>query len=120
VQGDRAFSRNDASLAFTTPGYAIHHTACVFWAALYRLLRRHRHERHAGHPLIDAGVTAALAYGVDYALTPARFTPGYERRLGPLALMLSYGGLALGLAASEWVTGRRSTRTTRAARPGLR
>jgi hypothetical protein len=41
---------------------------------------------------------AALAYFVDYRLTPRRLTPGYERRLSGRALLAVYASLAAGLA----------------------
>jgi hypothetical protein len=41
---------------------------------------------------------AAVAYFVDYRLTPRRLMPGYERRISGRSLLAVYASLAAGLA----------------------
>jgi hypothetical protein len=99
VHGEAAFDRGAPSLAHTGVGLLLHGMATLTWAAVFTALQRHRNEPHARPSAwVDAGVTAALAYGVDYALTPRRFTPGYERHLHAGGMWATYGALALGLA----------------------
>jgi hypothetical protein len=49
--------------------------------------------------LRKAALISALAAGVDYGLTPRRLTPGWENVLSKPAMALTYGAMALGLAA---------------------
>lgn len=42
---------------------------------------------------------SAVAYVVDFTITPKRFTPGYEHRLDGKGMLGVYAALALGFAA---------------------
>lgn len=100
--GDRATHVDGASLRHTLAGYAIHHAASVFWATLYE---KYFADEGGAKPwpavLRDAGLVAAVAAFVDFELTPRRLTPGFERRLSPLALAGVYAAFAGGLAAGS-------------------
>jgi hypothetical protein len=56
--------------------------------------------------LEQAAVTAAAACFVDYRMTPHRFTPGFEHRLGRGQMAWVYGCFALGLAAGTLLSMR--------------
>ena len=101
VRGNHAPWRNDLSWKYTGTG-ALLNTAAVFsWAAVYAVLRGRRTRTDFPRAVTAGVATSALAYVIDYHLVPARFTPGFERRLPDRSLGLIYAALALGLAASE-------------------
>lgn len=91
-----ALRADEPSLRHTGVGLATHHAASMLWGAVYAIGRQvvqpHRPPGAAG-----AIATSALAWFVDFKLTPARFTPGFEHRLSKPALLAVYGVIALGL-----------------------
>jgi hypothetical protein len=93
-----ALRRNDPSLKHTATGAVVHYGSSVLWAAAYQWLRRRRQRPTAFNAAVDAAAVTALAATVDLALTPERFTPGFERRLSKPSLTLVYAGFAAGLA----------------------
>lgn len=97
VWGDHALQQDGLSLRYTALGVLIHQASAVMWGVLYeRYLARPRPS-----PLLelrDAAVATAAAATVDFALTPKRFTPGFERRLSVASLVLVYAGFAAGVA----------------------
>lgn len=98
--GDEALRREQADLAHTAAGYATHHAAATFWAMLYAAVASHKPALRSTPGLVlGAAATSATAYLVDFKLTPHRFTPGYEHRLSPNALLAVHAALAIGLAA---------------------
>lgn len=94
IWGRHAPSMRGFSVRYTIVGYAIHHLAATFWAALFEGARR---RRDAVVPL--AVGTAAIANVVDYKLTPKRLQPGYERQISRGSLAMAYVAFAAGLAA---------------------
>ncbi|HZH42932.1 MAG TPA: hypothetical protein VEY50_02445 [Lysobacter sp.] len=107
--GERAMHRHTPSARHTAVGYAIHHASAVFWATAFErlLLRR---PPTATRATATAAAVSALAYAVDYGLTPKRLTPGFERHLGGRSLLLTYGAIAAGLAVTALVRQRRGHR----------
>jgi hypothetical protein len=95
----QALRANRPSLRHTLAGYLIHHGASVFWGTLHALAWGCRpRAKQPGPALAGAATTAAVAYFVDYRLTPQRLTPGFEHRLSTGALVAVYACFALGLA----------------------
>lgn len=80
----------------TLVGFATHHAASVFWAAIFDAVRLARPRRSV---LRDAVGVSALAAFVDYAVVPKRLTPGWEKVVSPLAIGIAYGAMAFALAA---------------------
>lgn len=100
VWGERAAYRRRATLRHTLVGYVIHHLMSIFWATLHeRLAPRHRSHSPAER-VLTAAATAAVAWFVDYHLTPRRLRPGFEKQLGGKSLFVVYTAFALGLAAA--------------------
>ena len=109
LHGPEAAAVTRADLTHTAVGYATHHTATIFWAALFDM--RPRSQETAPRVIRNAAAMAAIAAGVDYLATPKRFTPGWELVLTKRSMAWTYvalaAGLALGVAASDR-SGRRS------------
>nr|WP_145548284.1 hypothetical protein [Variovorax boronicumulans] len=113
--GDEALHHDRADLAHTATGYATHHATSVFWAGLFALAcRRQPGLREGQGALLGSAATSALACFVDFALTPRRFTPGFEHRLSRPALAGVYAAFALGL----WLGTRAVQRPGDARPPG--
>lgn len=99
--GDDALHLHKADLVHTAAGYATHPVAATVWATLYAALASSRPALRSTPGLaLGAAATSAIAYLVDFRLTPHRFTPGYEQRLSTEALLAVHAALAIGLAAS--------------------
>lgn len=94
-----ALVANGPSARHTLAGYLIHHAASVWWATLHAKAwgTRARAKRPAA-ALVGAAAASAVACFVDLVVTPRRFTPGFEHRLSPDALLGVYACFALGLA----------------------
>lgn len=104
--GDRALVEDRATLRHTGVGLATQHAAAIFWATLYSALHGHRAEAKRLPDAIAGGIaTSALAYVVDYTITPRRFTPGYEHRLDGRGMLVVYGALAAGFALGALALG---------------
>lgn len=109
LHGARALRRlNTADVRHTALGAAVHAGSSVLWAAIYdeAVCRREPPPSPAGLVAGAAGI-AALAAATDYALVPARQSPGVERQMSQRSRVLTYAlfatGLALGgLAARRW------------------
>lgn len=83
----------------TILGYLIHHAASVWWGTLHAKAWGTRvRAKRPGPALAGAAAAATVACFVDLAVTPRRFTPGFEHRLSPGALLGVYAWFALGLA----------------------
>lgn len=91
--GEEALRANGWSMRHTGVGVLTHQAAGIFWGCLHAA-RAHSRE----HPLAEAVLSTAIVAFVDFALTPRRLTPGFERRLSPNALAWIFGAFALGLA----------------------
>jgi hypothetical protein len=83
----------------TLVGYLTQHAASIFWATLYARVFGHRPEAKRLPEAIAGGIaTSAVAYVVDYTITPKRLTPGYEHRLDGRGMFAAYAALAAGFA----------------------
>jgi hypothetical protein len=88
----------------TVTGYAIHHVASVFWAALLSAFLRYRPQMNTLPRTVAACfATSAIAALVDFKVAPKRLTPGFEHRLSRKALFLTYGVFAVGLALGSLI-----------------
>jgi hypothetical protein len=98
--GDESLQRDRPSWRHTLVGYLTQHAASVMWATLYARVYGHRPEAKRLPNAIAGGIaTSAVAYVVDYTITPKRLTPGYEHRLDGKGMLAVYAVLALGFAA---------------------
>lgn len=98
LYGPEAAHFTGFDLAHTVVGAVIHVAACFFWAGVAVLMLR---GVQRGNMALAAGAglaTAALAGVVDYALMPARLTPGWELVLPPAGVMAGLVALGVGLA----------------------
>ena len=83
----------------TLVGYLTQHAASVLWAMLYARVVGHRAEAKRLPNAIAGGIAlSAVAYVVDYTVTPKRLTPGYEHRLDGRGMFAVYAALAAGFA----------------------
>ena len=107
IWGQHSAYRRSASWR-TVASYSIHHLVSIGWAAV--------HEKHVasltqGKPLavrlIGAGITSAIACGVDYGVAKGRMQPGFDKQLTRLSLLLVYSAFAVGLALPTRSGGRR-------------
>ena len=96
--GEQAASFRGADLTHTAVGYATHHAATVFWAALFERWVGARRPAGALALMPDALVLSAIAAAVDYGATPKRFTPGWEFVLSKRSMAIAYLAMAAGLA----------------------
>ena len=107
--GDRAFRQQGPDVMHTVVGYATHHSASIFWAALLAwYLQRHPQRSSPAQLAVASAATSAIACLVDFRFTPDRLTPGYEHRLSRKALAATYAVFAVGLALGALLTTRRS------------
>lgn len=107
VWGDVALRKNRPSLRYTLPGVALHVGSALFWGVLYEKFIAPPASAGPTAALRNAGLATAGAALVDLRLVPARLTPGFERRLTPVGLLLTYGAFALGLAAGGFAAAQR-------------
>jgi hypothetical protein len=105
IWGDRALGKDGGSWRYTALGLLIHQASAVMWGVLY--------ERYVARPratevlqVRDAIVATAAAATVDFALTPKRFTPGFERRLSGAGLVFVYAAFAAGIALGDHLVRR--------------
>ena len=92
----------------TLTGALTQTAASVFWATLYAAAVGHRPQAKRWPAAVAGGIaTSAVAYVIDYTITPKRFTPGYEHRLDGKGLLLAYGALAAGFALGAMLLSRR-------------
>jgi len=105
--GDRAGRSRRLDLPHTLGGYATHHAASMFWAAIFEAVRRHRPN---SAPLGHAVAISALAALVDYGVVPKRLTPGWEKVVTPRSIAIAYAVMALALTATCSRSERRNRR----------
>ena len=101
VKDDHGAHRNFVrgfSLKSTVPGYPIHHAMSVFWAVVFERLRPAGDS--AAGTTAAAGLTAAIAYNVDFGVVPTRLSPGFQSTLSQRCLYATYAGFGLALAAT--------------------
>jgi hypothetical protein len=117
--GPRAYRVDQASAGHTVAGLAVHQASALFWGALYEaLIANLRGDAGAdgvfvaARPPTTADATAAaaivtaLAAYTDLRVVPPRLSPGFEHRISPGSVALTYlafaGGLALtGIAMTK-------------------
>jgi hypothetical protein len=112
--GEAEAYRRHFSMRNTVIGYVIHHLASTMWAGINERLYSGRHSPSSpAQRLAAAAATTALAYVVDYKLTPRRFRPGFKKHLDGGALTLVY--VAFGIGMSLWPLLRSDERSRRRA-----
>jgi hypothetical protein len=103
--GNKAASKDDVDGKHTAAGAAINAGAMYAWSfvlegAFGKWVRRGEDVgAKIGRAAVAGAAVSALAYVTDYYVVPKRFTPGFEKRLSPMALATTYGVLAASLAA---------------------
>ena len=99
--GRRALTKTSLTLRYTLVGYGVHHAMSTLWAAAHRRMhRRRRVPLNWPVALTEATGTAALAFVVDYTVTPRRLRPGFEHHLSAVSMLSVYAAFTLGLAAA--------------------
>jgi hypothetical protein len=98
VWGEHQGYTKRASVRHTLVGYVIHHASSLLWGAFYERCFGRDRAKATARILAEAGLTATIAYGIDYYVTPKRFRPGFRKHLGPRAIFASYAAFAAGLA----------------------
>jgi hypothetical protein len=100
---DEAYTRR-ATLRHTALGYAIHNSTSIMWATLHEYCFGRLDDSMPGKSVarhcVEAAMTTAGAYVVDYYLTPKRFQPGFEKHVGRTSMFAVYAAFAAGLALS--------------------
>jgi hypothetical protein len=96
--GEHEARMRRATIRHTAVGYVIHHCSSVFWAALHEWAFGRKGKR-VPRMCLDAALTSAGAYFVDYYIAPKRLRPGFRKHLSPGAILASYAAFAAGLAA---------------------
>jgi hypothetical protein len=110
LQGEDAGTVTTIDVAHTATGYATHHAATVFWAALFEVLQSAWREPLPGKTIRNAAVVSTLAAVVDYGLVPKRLTPGWEGPLPIRSVAGGFVGMAFGLAIGGLVSRHVMTR----------
>ena len=98
LHGPAAAEQTATDLAHTGVGYATHHAATLFWAAVFEAWVAGRRPLRPVPLARDAAAMATVAAAVDYLATPKRFTPGWELVLSRGAMTAAYATLAVGFA----------------------
>lgn len=106
--GDRALRQTKPSWRYTASGILIHHLSSMLWGGLFAYVVRREWSLKNQWPLNDmapsknvlpyAVATTAVAWVVDYHLTPRRLTPGFEHVVSRRSRLIVYGAFAAGLA----------------------
>ncbi|HEY0978183.1 MAG TPA: hypothetical protein VGE21_12000 [Flavobacteriales bacterium] len=99
--GDEAADTETVDAKHTLAGAVLNAAAVTGWAGVHELMLPRHRAPSVERALMSGATTAALAYVTDYHVVPKRFTPGFEKRLSPLALVGVYAVLALALAAGS-------------------
>jgi hypothetical protein len=114
---EEAYTR-EPTLKHTALGYAIHHGSSLMWATMYeRLFSQGRSQKRTARILAEAAGATAIAYFVDYYLTPKRFRPGFRKHLSDRSIFAVYAGFAAGLAACSLLARRRAQAASSACAP---
>jgi len=118
VWGRRAARTRRASLRHTALGYAIHHGTSIFWALMFeRVCGRSNDDRltriSKERIVAEAVGMTALAFCVDYGLTPRRLQPGFEHHLSKRSMLMVYASFAAGLAVTNLLRRQQAERLER-------
>jgi hypothetical protein len=112
--GEESLHEDAPTWKHTLTGALTQHAASVLWAMLYSAVYGHRPEAKRWPQAVAGAIgTTAVAYVVDYTITPKRLTPGYEHRLDGKGMLAVYGALALGFALGAMALHSQSERATR-------
>lgn len=103
LHGDRAAAHRESDAAHTLIGYATHHASALFWAVPFEVWLVVRPPRTVAGLLREACGISAIAAVIDYGATPKRLTPGWELVLSKRSIAVTYGAMALGLAAGALI-----------------
>jgi hypothetical protein len=104
LHGEDAGSVTAIDVKHTATGYATHHAATVFWAALFETLQSATPHAGAARVIRDAAIVSTLAGIVDYGLVPKRLIPGWEGPLPIRSVAGGFVGMACGLAIGGLVS----------------
>lgn len=104
--GESEAYERQATLKHTAVGYAIHHSTSVFWAVIYETVFGGK-KKPPLQRCTEAIASAAMAYVVDYHLTPRRLRPGFEKHVSPTGMVAVYAAFAAGLAITGILRDRR-------------
>lgn len=106
--GEEEARTREPTLKHTAVGYAIHHASSLMWATVYeRVFSEGRVQKKTAQILAEAAGATAIAYFVDYYLTPKRFRPGFRKHLSGPSIFAAYAGFAAGLAAASLLARKR-------------
>lgn len=111
IWGPQEANTRRATLRHTLVGYAIHHASSILWALGYEHVfgygrRRALARASVSRIAVEAAATAAVAYVVDYHVTPKRLRPGFRKHVGSAGIFAGYAAFALGLAVTTVVRKR--------------
>jgi hypothetical protein len=104
LHGEDAGTRTAVDVEHTATGYATHHAANVFWAALFETLQSAAPDARPGKVIRDAALVSTIAAVVDYGIVPSRLTPGWEGPLPIRSVAGGFVGMACGLAIGGLVS----------------
>lgn len=108
IFGDEAARVDGWSAKETLTGFSLHASAVGAWSVLYETAAR---DVRLPTSLATGALAAGLVYLFDYHVVPERLRPGFEKRLGPEAVAVTYVLLALGLGLSPlWKPGTATAR----------
>lgn len=97
--GERGARESRFTVRNTVVGLLIHQLTSIMWAAIHeRTFGRRAQEHPVPVQLLGGAASAATAYFVDYALTPKRFQPGFEKHLSARGMFATYAAFGVGLA----------------------
>lgn len=100
VHGEEAVRHDEPSAKYTLTGVLLNAGAMAAWSGIQELaFGRWARKGTPARALASGAATSVLAYVTDYYVVPKRLTPGFEKRLSKKAMLATYVGLALALAA---------------------
>src|SRR5690606_4640584 len=101
--GRHAYDQHKPRPRFILPAMVIHHASSIFWATLFERVLASQKQISPPKVLCNAAATSAVACFVDYKMTPARLTPGFEKHLSRASLAGVYVAFGAGLAATVYL-----------------
>lgn len=100
VHGDEAALHDEPSAKYTLTGLLLNAAAMAAWSGVQEVaFGRWARKGTPARALASGAATSAIAYVTDYYIVPKRLTPGLEKRFSKQAMLVTYVGLALALAA---------------------
>lgn len=98
LHGDRAACKTAADARYTGVGAATHIASSALWAGLFVWLRGIGRPRPV---MFDAAAVTAAAAVVDYAVVPARLTPGWEHVVSKTSIAAAYAAMFAALVLTS-------------------